>query len=126
MKEIFNPKEAPPPIGPYNKAVKCSGFLFVSGQLPLDLKTDELVDGGIKEQARKSLENIKIVLESAGSSLDMVVKTTVYLKDMDHFKEMNEVYKVFFKKDFPARATVQVARLPKDALIEIECIAESG
>lgn len=125
MKRVFNPKQAPKPLGPYSKAVSSNGLLFVGGQLPLDLKTDELVEGGIREQTRRSLENMRIILEDAGSSMEKVVKTTVYLKDINHFKEMNEVYREFFKKDFPARATIQVAALPKNALIEIEAVAEA-
>lgn len=124
MKELINPKEAPAPLGPYSKAVKVNGFVFVGGQLPLDIKTDEIVAGDIKIQAQKSLENIKTILDAAGSSVDKVVMATVYLKDVGHQKDVNEVWKAFFKKDFPARATVQVARLPKDALIEIAVIAE--
>jgi 2-iminobutanoate/2-iminopropanoate deaminase len=124
MKEIINPKIAPTPIGPYSKGVRCKGFIFVGGQLPVDPKTEKLVDGCIKEQTRQSLENVKTILETGGSSLEKVVKTTVYLKDINDFNEMNEVYKQFFNKDFPARANVQVARLPRDALIEIEAIAE--
>ena len=124
MKEIINPKTAPAPIGPYSKGVKCKGFIFVGGQLPVDSKTEKIVEGGIKEQTKQSLENVKTILEAGGSSLEKVVKITVYLKDINDFNEMNEVYKQFFKKDFPARATVQVAKLPRDALIEIEAIAE--
>jgi 2-iminobutanoate/2-iminopropanoate deaminase len=125
MKEIINPKTAPAPVGPYSKGVKCKGFIFVGGQLPLDPKTEKLVEGGIKEQTKQSLENVKAILETGGSSLERVVKTTVYLKDINDFGEMNEVYKQFFKKDFPARATIQVARLPRDALVEVEAIAEA-
>jgi 2-iminobutanoate/2-iminopropanoate deaminase len=124
MKEIINPKNTPAPIGPYSKGMKCKGFIFVGGQLPVNPKTEKLVEGGIKEQTKQSLENVKTILEDGGSSLEKIVKTTVYLKDMNDFNDMNEVYKQFFKKDFPTRATVQVARLPKDALIEIEAIAE--
>jgi 2-iminobutanoate/2-iminopropanoate deaminase len=124
MKEIINPKNTPAPIGPYSKGVKCKGFIFVGGQLPVNPKTEKLVEGCIKEQTKQSLENVKTILEDGGSSLEKIVKTTVYLKDMNDFNDMNEVYKQFFKKDFPTRATVQVARLPKDALIEIEAIAE--
>jgi len=124
MKEIINPKTAPAPIGPYSKGVECKGFIFVGGQLPVDPKTEKLVEGGIKEQTKQSLENVKAILEAGGSSLEKVVKTTVYLKDINDFNEMNEIYKQFFKKNFPARATVQIARLPRDALIEKEAIAE--
>jgi 2-iminobutanoate/2-iminopropanoate deaminase len=124
MKEIINPKNAPAPIGPYSKGVKCGGLIFVGGQLPVDPKTEKLVEGGIKEQTKQSLENVKAIVEAGRSSLEKVVKTTVYLKDINDFNQMNEVYKQFFKKDFPARATIQIARLPRDALIEIEAIAE--
>ena len=124
MKEIVNPKTTPVPIGPYSKAVKCKGFIFVGGQLPVDPKTEKLVEGGIKEQTEQSIKNVKAILEAGSSSLEKVVKTTVYLKDINNFNEMNEVYKKFFKKDYPARATVQVAKLPRDSLIEIEAIAE--
>lgn len=124
MKEIINPKAVPTPIGPYSKGIKCKGFIFIGGQLPVNPKTEKLVEGSIKEQTKQSLENVKAILEAADSSLEKVVKMTVYLKDMNDFNEMNEVYKQFFKKDFPARATVQVARLPRDALVEIEAIAE--
>ncbi len=124
MKEIINPKNAPEPIGPYSKAVKCKGFIFVGGQLPVNPKTEKLVEGGIKEQTEQSIKNVKTILEAGGSSLEKVVKTTVYLKDLNDFNEMNETYRQFFKKDFPARATIQVARLPKDALIEIEAVGE--
>jgi len=124
MKEIINPKTAPVPIGPYSKGVKCKGFIFVGGQLPVDPKTEKIVEDDIKEQTKQSLKNVKAILEAAGSSLEKVVKTTVYLKDLNDFNDMNEVYKQFFNKDFPVRATVQVARLPRDALIEIEAIAE--
>jgi len=124
MKEIVNPKTTPAPIGPYSKAVKCKGFIFVGGQLPVDPKTEKLVEGGIKEQTEQSIKNVKAILEAGSSSLEKVVKTTVYLKDINNFNEMNEVYKKFFKKDYPARATVQVAKLPRDSLIEIEAIAE--
>jgi 2-iminobutanoate/2-iminopropanoate deaminase len=124
MKEIINPKNSPAPIGPYSKGVKCKDFIFISGQLPVDPKTEKLIEGGIREQTEQSLENVKAILEADDSSLEKVVKTTVYLKNLNDFNEMNGVYKKFFKKDFPARATIQVAKLPKDALIEIEAIAE--
>lgn len=124
MKELINPKEAPVPHGPYNKAVKSNGLIFVGGQLPEDLKTGELIKDNIREQTKKSLENIKAILEAAESSIDKILMTTVYLKSVENQKRVNEVYREFFKKNFPSRATIEVSRLPKDALIEISAIAE--
>lgn len=123
MKEIIYTDGAPKPIGPYNQAVKANGFIFVSGQIPLDPQTGELITGDIQKATSVVLTSIKNILEAAGSSLDKVVKVNVYLSDMNHFTQMNEVYSRFFTRDFPARAAVQVARLPKDVEVEIECIA---
>lgn len=109
-------------IGPYSQAVKFGDLIFVSGQIGLDPKTNNLVDG-IKNQTKQTLENLKNVLEAAGSQINNVLKTAVYLADMDDFSVMNEVYATYFHKPYPARATVQVAELPRGALIEIECIA---
>jgi 2-iminobutanoate/2-iminopropanoate deaminase len=115
---------APSPIGPYNQAIKASGtFLFSAGQIPLDPRTGKLVEGDIKAQTRQVLENISAILSEGGSSLDRVVKTTVFLKDMNDFAGMNEVYAEYFRKTPPARSTVEVARLPKDVRVEIEAIA---
>ncbi len=115
---------APSPIGPYNQAIKASGtFLFSAGQIPLDPKTGRLVEGDIKAQTRQVLENIRAILTEGGSSLDRVVKTTVFLKDMNDFAGMNEVYAEYFRSTPPARSTVEVARLPKDVRVEIETIA---
>ncbi len=114
---------APAAIGPYSQAIISNGFAFLSGQIPLDPATGNLVEGGIEEQTVRVLENLKAVLEAAGSSLSMVVKTTVYLKDMGEFAKMNAVYAKYFEWNPPARATVEAARLPKDVLVEIDCIA---
>ena len=122
-REIVRTVGAPKAIGPYSQAVKAGGFVFCSGQIPLDPATGELVGGGVETQTRRVMENLKAVLEAAGSSLDNVVKTTVFLKDMNSFAKMNEAYGEFFKADPPARATVEVARLPKDVLVEIEVVA---
>ena len=118
--------KAPKAIGPYSQAVKSDGksFVFCSGQIGF-LPGGEMVSGGIREQAKQTLANLKAVLEASGSSIDKVVKTTVYLKDMNDFTAMNEEYAKFFTANKPARATIQAARLPKDALIEIDCIAEA-
>lgn len=114
--------KAPKAIGPYSQAVKTWNFVFVSGQIPLNAQ-GEIVKGGIKEQTRQALENLKAVLEASGSSLSKVAKTTVFLKNMNDFQAMNEVYSEYFKDHKPARSTIQVAKLPKDADIEIEVIA---
>ena len=124
-KIIIATKNAPGAIGPYSQGIKANGFVFASGQIGLDPVTDEFVKGGIVEQSRQVLLNVKNVLEAAGSSLDKVVKTTVFLKDINDFAAMNAVYSEFFKTDCPARSAVQVAALPKGALVEIEVIAEA-
>ena len=120
MKEIVITDRGPKPIGPYSQAIKANGFLFLSGQVALDSKTGELQAGDIRQQTERTLENIKGILEAAGSNLHHVVKTTVFLKDINDFSAMNEVYGRYFSSAPPARSTVQVARLPKDALVEIE------
>jgi 2-iminobutanoate/2-iminopropanoate deaminase len=125
MKDIINSDRGPKPIGPYSQAVKINGLLYLSGQIPLDPKTNEMISGDIKTQTERVLENIKGILESAGSNLHHVVKTTVFLKDMNEFPAMNEVYAKYFTSAHPARSTVQVARLPKDASVEIEVIASA-
>ena len=126
MKEIVNTMNAPAAIGPYSQAVMADGFLFISGQLPLDPATGEIVQGGIEAQTRQSLGNLRSIAQEKGMQLNDVVKTTVFLADMNDFAAMNGVYAEFFTSDFPARAAVQVARLPKDALVEIEAIAYAG
>jgi len=117
---------APEAIGPYSQAVRVGNMLFLSGQIPLDPKTGELTASGIKEQTKRALENLKSVVEEAGGTLDDVVKTTVYLADLSQFSGMNEVYSYYFTQDAPARATVQVAALPKGALVEIDAVAMLG
>ena len=124
-KNIIATKNAPGAIGPYSQGIKANGFVFASGQIGLDPATGEFVKGGITEQSRQVLLNVKNVLEAAGSGLDKVVKTTVFLKDINDFAAMNAVYSEFFKTDCPARSAVQVAALPKGALVEIEVIAEA-
>lgn len=123
MKQIVNTNQAPKAIGPYSQAIKANGFLFVSGQLPTDKDSGEFVNGGIEAQTRQSLENIKAILTAADNSFANVVKTTVFLKDMNDFAAMNGVYATYFTQECPARACVQVAKLPKDAMVEIEVIA---
>ncbi|HEY4907661.1 MAG TPA: RidA family protein [Candidatus Acidoferrum sp.] len=125
MKDIIHSDRGPKPIGPYSQAVKINGLLYLSGQIPLDPKTNEMISGDIKAQTERVLENIKGILEAAGSNLHHVVKTTVFLKDMNEFPAMNEVYGKYFTAAYPARSTVQVARLPKDASVEIEVIASA-
>jgi len=122
MRIIATPN-APTAIGPYSQGVASQGFVFLSGQIPLDPATGKIVDGDITAQTERVLENLKAVLESSGSSLAKAVKTTVYLTDMREFAEMNEVYARYFPENPPARATVEVARLPRDVRVEIDCIA---
>ena len=123
MKDIVLTDRGPKPIGPYSQAVKSNGFVFVSGQIALDPKTGEFVGVDVHAQTERVMENLKGILEAAGTSLGHVVKTTVYLKDMNDFAAMNEVYAKYFTAAPPARSTVQAARLPKDALVEIDVIA---
>ena len=123
MKEIISTPNAPAAIGPYSQAVRAGSLLFVSGQIPLDPASGQLVENTIQAQTARSLENLKAILTQAGGTLDNVVKTTVFLKDMEDFVEMNRVYKTYFPENCPARSAVQVARLPKDVLVEIEAIA---
>ena len=123
MKDIVFTDKGPKPIGPYSQAVKSNGFLFISGQVSLEPRSNEFVPGDIRQQTERVMENIKGILEASGVNLNHVVKTTVFLKDMSDFATMNEVYAKSFAAAPPARSTVQVARLPKDALVEIEVIA---
>jgi 2-iminobutanoate/2-iminopropanoate deaminase len=123
LKEIIQTGHAPQAIGPYSQAVKANGLIFASGQIPIDPQTGQFVAGGITEQTEQVLKNLEAVLEAAGSGLANVVKTTVFLIDMQEFTAMNEVYGRFFKEQPPARATVEAARLPRDARVEIEAIA---
>src|SRR5579885_3766214 len=126
MKQIVSTKQAPRAIGPYSQAVISNGFVFLSGQIPLDPATNQLIDGDVAAQTERVLENLKALLAAAGSSLERVVKTTVYLKDMGEFTKMNEVYGRYFPANPPARATVEAARLPRDVRVEIDCIATAG
>ncbi len=123
MKKIIHTKNAPRAVGPYSQATEQKGMLFVSGQIPIIPETGELVEGGIKEQTEQVLKNLDAILTAAGYASWDVVKCTCLLKDMDHFKEMNEVYAAYFDVDPPARAAYQVSRLPLDVLIDIEAIA---
>jgi len=123
MKDRIQTDSAPKAIGPYSQAIKSNGFVFASGQIPLDPATMQIVEGGIREQTRRVMSNLEAVLQAAGSSLEGVVKTTVFLKDLADFGEMNEVYGSFFKETPPARSTVEVARLPRDVRVEIDVIA---
>lgn len=122
-KIVVSTNKAPGAIGPYSQGIKANGFIFVSGQLPLDPGTGAFVEGGIENQTKQSLTNVKNILEAAGSGMDKVVKTTVFLKDIADFAAMNSVYSEFFKTECPARSAFQVAVLPKDAALEIEVIA---
>jgi len=122
VKKIVSIRNAPGAVGPYSPAVVAGGFVFVSGQIPLDPETGRLVQGTIEEETRRALTNVKNLLEAAGSSLDRVVRATVYLTSMGDFAAMNEVYASFFTEEPPARVTVEVSRLPKDARVEIDAI----
>ena len=124
MKQVIHTDKAPAAIGPYSQAIQIGQLLFTSGQVPIDPETGAIVEGGIQEQARQSLNNIKAILNAAGTNMGAVVKTTVFLQDMNDFSAMNEVYAQFFQEPYPARSAVQVGRLPKDALVEIEAIAQ--
>lgn len=126
MKEIISTENAPGAIGPYSQAIKAGGMIFCSGQIPIDPATGNFVSDVVSEQTEQVLRNLSEVLAAAGASLNDVVKTTVFLADMNDFAEMNEVYGRFFSENKPARATVQAARLPRDAKVEIECIALSA
>lgn len=126
MNEIISTTGAPGAIGPYSQAVKASGFLYVSGQLPLDPATGAFAGDDIASQTRQSLTNIKAIVDAAGMTLTDVVRVGVFLKDMNDFAAMNAVYGEFFTENCPARAAVEVARLPKDALVEIECVAHKA
>lgn len=124
MKRIVRPSQAAPPAGPYSHAVRTGNLLFCAGQIPVDPATGNLVAGDIRAQTERVLQNIRLILESEGLSFDHVVKTTVFLVDLNDFAAMNEVYARHFTKDFPARSTIQVAALPRGARVEIEAIAE--
>ena len=123
MREVIATNDGPKAIGPYSQAIKANGLVFLSGQICLDPQTQQLIDGDVSAQTERVLENIAAILTAAGSSLSRVVKTTVFLKSMNDFVAMNEVYGRHFTADPPARSTVEVARLPKDVLVEVEVIA---
>ena len=123
MKKAISTINAPGAIGPYSQGTKTGNLVFVSGQLPIDVKTGEFAGDSIKSQTTQSLENVKAILEEVGMTMDNVLKATVYLKNMNDFAGMNAVYNTFFNEPYPARAAFEVARLPKDALVEIEVIA---
>ena len=125
-KQIVHTTDSPQPVGAYSQAVKTGNLLFVSGQIPIDPDNGELVQGTFKERARQVLNNIKNIVEAAGTDMNNVVKTTVFLTDLSNFAEVNEVYSEFFASDPPARSAMQVSKLPLGADIEIECIAEIG
>ncbi|SDF67648.1 RidA family protein [Sporolituus thermophilus] len=123
MLTVVSTANAPAAIGPYSQAIKVGNLVFTSGQIPINPATGELVTGSVEEQTHQVLKNVKAVLEAAGASLDSVVKTTVFIKDMNDFAKINAVYATYFTVNPPARSCVEVARLPKDVLIEIEAIA---
>ena len=123
MRLIFSTEAAPKAIGPYSQAVVHGGIAYLSGQIPLDPGTNQIVDGDISAQTERVLQNLKAVLEGCGASLESVLKTTVFLRDMADFPKMNEVYGRYFSSQPPARSTVQAARLPRDVSVEIDCIA---
>ncbi len=122
-KKVVHTEKAPKAIGPYSQAIQAGPFLFVSGQVPIDPSTGELVAGDIRQQTRQVLENIKNILGSRGLAMEQVVKTTLFLKDMGNFSQVNEVYATYFQAEPPARSTVEVAKLPRNVDIEIEAIA---
>ena len=123
MKEVISTKAAPAAIGPYSQAIRVGNLVFTSGQIPIDPATGTLVEGGITEQTRQSLANVKAILAEAGLTMDNVLKTTVFLADMNDFADMNAVYAEFFSEPYPARSAVAVKTLPKGALVEIEVVA---
>lgn len=123
MNKAIHTDNAPKALGPYSQAIEAGNMVFASGQVPIDPVTDQFVPGGIKEQTRQALTNARNILAEAGTDLAHVVKTTVFLSDMDNFAAMNEVYAQFFEQPYPARSAVAVKTLPKGALVEVECIA---
>ena len=124
MKNVISTSKAPAAIGPYSQAIQVGNLVYTSGQLPIDPATGQFPEGGIKEQTHQSLTNVKAILEGAGLSMASVVKTTVFIANMDAFAEMNSIYAEFFSEPYPARSAVAVKTLPKNALVEIEVIAE--
>jgi len=124
-KQVITTQNAPQAIGPYSQAIKAGQFVFISGQIPIDPKSGEMVAGGIEEQTKQVMANLKAILVAAGLGFENVVKTTIFLTDLNHFAKVNEIYGQYFVSNPPARATVQVAALPKSAMIEIEATAYS-
>jgi 2-iminobutanoate/2-iminopropanoate deaminase len=125
VRDVISTAKGPQAIGPYSQAVRASGFVFISGQVAFDPATGQLVDGDVAKQTARVLDNLKAIAEAAGSSLDKAVKATVFLKNMDDFAAMNEVYARYFAHQPPARSTVEVARLPRDVRVEIDLIAQA-
>ena len=123
MREVISTSGAPKAIGPYSQAIRANGFVFISGQVAIDPATQQVIDGDVAAQTERVLKNLSAILEAAEGGLDKVVRSTVFLKNMSDFAAMNEVYGKYFKEDPPARSTVEVARLPKDVLVEIDVIA---
>jgi 2-iminobutanoate/2-iminopropanoate deaminase len=123
MREVISTPNAPQAIGPYSQAIKANGFIFVSGQIPVDPATQKIVEAGVAQQTEQVIRNLEAILKAAGSSLEKVVRTGVFLKDMGEFAAMNDIYERFFPQSAPARSTVEVARLPKDVRVEIDAIA---
>ena len=123
MKQVISTPKAPAAIGPYSQAIRVGNLIYTSGQIPINPATGQFVEGGIKEQTRQSLTNVKAILEEAGTSMASVIKTTVFMADMADFADMNDVYAEFFTEPFPARSAVAVKTLPKGALVEIEVVA---
>ena len=125
-KEVVISEKAPKPVGPYSQAVKAGNFLFVSGQLPINPATGEIIRGNFEEAVKVVLENVKSIVEEAGGTMDDIVKVTVYMKDLSLFSKFNEIYSQYFKDKYPARVVVEVSRIPKDADLEVEAIAYIG
>jgi 2-iminobutanoate/2-iminopropanoate deaminase len=125
-RQTINSGQAPQPAGPYAQAVRAGDLLFVSAQLPVDPMTNSLIRSGVRAQTRRALENIRAIVEAAGGTMASITRTTVYMKSLDDFAQMNEVYTEFFPNDPPARSTVEVARLPKDSLLAVDAIAHLG
>lgn len=123
MKEVIATEKGPKAIGPYSQAIKANGFIYTAGQIPFDPATGQLIEGDVAAQTGRVMENLKAIVEAAGSSLDKTVKATVFLKDMGDFAAMNEVYGRYFAKNPPARSTVEVSRLPRDVRVEIDLVA---
>jgi 2-iminobutanoate/2-iminopropanoate deaminase len=121
--KIVKSEKAPAPIGPYSQAIEANGFIFTSGQIAIDPQNGTLLNSGVEDQAKLVFENLKAVLEAGGSGLNKVIKTTIYLKDMNEFTKVNSIYSDYFGSSLPARSTVEVSRLPKDVQIEVDCIA---